>query len=323
MNTRPRLLIVDDEPINIQTLYQIFREDYEVFMATSGEQAIHWCQQTQLPDLILLDVVMPDMDGHEVCRQLKADATTADIPIIFVTAQLDPADETRALEVGGVDFISKPVNPAVVRARVMTHLRLKAQADLLKAMAFVDGLTGVGNRRRLDEALQREWYNARRNHKPLTLMMIDVDHFKRYNDFYGHQKGDVCLKSVADIMQQQLNNSREIIARYGGEEFICLLPECPLTEGKIKAESLRHAVEILQISHAESLTSNVITVSIGVATLYPDEHGEEQLLAAADAALYHAKHTGRNRVCAWQDKTLNGAALNGDALKTGQRNAQC
>lgn len=314
MNTRPRLLIVDDEPINIQTLYQIFREEYEVFMATNGEQAIHWCQQTQLPDLILLDVVMPDMDGHEVCRQLKADATTADIPIIFVTTQLDPADETRALEVGGVDFISKPVNPSVVRARVMTHLRLKAQSDLLKAMAFMDGLTGVGNRRRLDDALQREWYHARRNHKPLTLMMIDVDHFKRYNDYYGHQKGDVCLQSVANMMKQQLNSPREVVARYGGEEFICLLPECTLAEGKTRAEVLRHAVEILQISHAESLTANVITVSIGIATLYPNEQSAEQLLAAADAALYRAKNTGRNRVCVWQEN---------ESSKTSLRKAQC
>ena len=187
---RPRLLVVDDQPINIQTLYQVFHADHEVFVATSGEQALAFCRGNPLPDLILLDVVMPGLDGLAVCQQLKADPVLANIPVIFVTACMDPADETRALEAGGVDFITKPVNPMVVRARVKTHLTLKAQEDFLRSLVFVDGLTGVANRRRFDEALLSEWRQCRRAGTPLALLMIDIDHFKRYNDHYGHPTGD-------------------------------------------------------------------------------------------------------------------------------------
>lgn len=298
MNARPHLLIVDDEPINIQTLYQIFREDHEVFVATSGEQALALCRSGALPDLILLDVLMPGMSGHEVCRRLKADPQTADIPVIFVTAQMDPQDETHALEIGGVDFITKPVNPAVVRARVRTHLTLKAQSDLLRTLAFVDGLMGVANRRRFDEALQTAWRNCQREQQPLTLLMIDIDHFKRFNDQYGHQEGDVCLKSVASAIQLHIFRPHDMVARYGGEEFACLLPGCDLTAGTLKAEELRKAVAGLGIPHTGSPPAGVVTISIGVATLYPQEHDtSDALVSAADTALYRAKTSGRNRVC--------------------------
>jgi diguanylate cyclase (GGDEF)-like protein len=294
---RPRLLIVDDQPINIQALYQVFQADHEVFMATSGEQALDFCRRDP-PDLILLDVMMPEMDGLEVCRRLKAESATADIPVIFVTAQEDPADETRALEAGGVDFIVKPVNRAVVRARVRTHLTLKAQADLLRSLAFIDGLTGVANRRRFDESLQAEWRHCRRGAGPLTLIMIDIDHFKRYNDQYGHQAGDACLQQVAAAIKQCLGRSHDLVARYGGEEFVCLLPDCNPAGAARKAEVLRQAVAALGIPHETSSVAATVTVSLGVATCMPDANATaDQLLAAADAALYAAKTGGRNRVC--------------------------
>jgi len=293
---RPRLLVVDDQPINIQALYQAFQADHEVFMATSGEQALDFCRRDP-PDLILLDVMMPEMDGLEVCRRLKADASTADIPVIFVTAQEDPADETRALEAGGVDFIVKPVNRAVVRARVRTHLTLKAQADLLRSLAFIDGLTGVANRRRFDESLQAEWRHCRRGTGPLTLIMIDIDHFKRYNDRYGHQAGDACLQRVAAVIKGSLGRSHDLVARYGGEEFVCLLPDCSPAGAARKAEALRQAVAALGIPHETSSVAATVTVSLGVATCIPDANASaDQLLAAADAALYAAKTGGRNRV---------------------------
>lgn len=293
---RPRLLLVDDQPINIQALYQIFHADHEVFMATSGAQALDFCRATP-PDLILLDVVMPEMDGLEVCRQLKANAVTADIPIIFVTAQSDPTDETRALESGGVDFIAKPVNPAVVRARVKTHLTLKAQGDLLRELAFIDGLTGVANRRRFDEALQAEWRRCRRSATSLALLMIDIDHFKRYNDCYGHQTGDACLQTVALALKERFSRSHDLVARYGGEEFVCLMPECNLAAGLAKAEELRATVAALGIPHADSPTANMVTLSIGVTAMQPaGDSTPQQLVAAADAALYTAKSGGRNRV---------------------------
>lgn len=293
---RPRLLVVDDQPINIQMLYQIFHDDHEVFMATSGKEALDFCRNNRLPDLILLDVVMPEMDGLEVCRQLRADPATADIPIIFVTSQSDPMDETRALEAGGVDFISKPVNPAVVRARVKTQLTLKIQSDLLRTMAFIDGLTGVANRRRFDEALQAEWRRCRRSASPLALIMIDIDYFKNFNDRYGHQAGDTCLQTVASTLQGHLSRSHDLVARYGGEEFVCLLPECDLAASQSKAEELRVAVTKRNIPHEISPTADMVTVSLGIASVVPNgDCTPESLLAAADSALYAAKSAGRNR----------------------------
>ncbi|GAB1369554.1 hypothetical protein MASR1M42_21060 [Azonexus hydrophilus] len=296
---RPRLLVVDDQPINIQTLYQIFHADHEIFMATSGDQALAFCRDNIPPDLILLDVVMPGMDGIEVCRRLKSDPALADIPVIFVTARSDPADEAGALAAGGVDFIAKPVNPAVVRARVKTHLTLKAQTDLLHSLVFIDGLTGVANRRRFDEALQIEWRRCRRSNTPLTLLMIDIDHFKRYNDYYGHQTGDACLQKVAASLRAGLKRAQDLVARYGGEEFVCLMPECDHPASQNKAEELRAAVVALGIPHADSPTANCVTLSIGVAVMQPNgENAPEALIAAADAALYEAKRNGRNRVTA-------------------------
>lgn len=297
LSKRPRLLIVDDQPINIQMLYQVFHDDYDVFMATNGLEALAFCQRNP-PDLILLDVVMPDMDGLEVCRHLKENEVTVDIPILFITAQTTLEDETRAFEAGGVDFITKPVVPATVRARVKTHLALKEQGDLLRALVFIDGLTGVANRRRFDESLQAEWRRCRRSKVPLTLLMIDIDYFKRYNDHYGHQAGDVCLQAVAASLKQGFGRSHDLVARYGGEEFVCLMPECDVVAGQSKAEGLRQSVQNLAIPHQASPTQEVVTISTGIATIVPtDELTPEGFLAIADKALYVAKSSGRNRCC--------------------------
>lgn len=293
--TRARLLLVDDQPINIQVLYQIFQDDYDVFFATSGEEALKFCT-TRLPDLILLDVMMPGMDGLETCRHLQADELTARIPVIFVTAQNEPNDETRAFEAGGVDFITKPVNPTVVRARVKTHLTLKAQTDMLRALVFIDGLTGVANRRRFDELLNTEWRHCQRSGSPLSLLMIDIDHFKLYNDHYGHQTGDTCLKQVAQTLQSHFKRPHDLVARYGGEEFVCLLPESTLEGALHKAKSLCEAVAQLKIPHATSPTAPEVTISIGVASVVPSaEDSPGLLLAHADTLLYKAKHSGRNQ----------------------------
>jgi len=296
-NDRPRLLVVDDQPINIQTLNEIFQHDHEVFFATNGRQAVEMAQKN-LPDLILLDVVMPDMGGLEVCQLLKYDPETRDIPIIFITAQNNPDDETRGLEAGAVDFITKPVNPAVVRARVNTHLTLKKQADLLRSMVFIDGLTGVANRRRFDEFLTSEWNRCSRFKKSLGLFMIDIDHFKKYNDLYGHQAGDACLQKVAAILNEQVGRSYDLVARYGGEEFACIMPGIDTSNTLLKAQKMVQAVFDQGLPHAASDTAPVVTISLGVVATIPgpDRHPEE-LVAAADAQLYRAKGGGRNRVC--------------------------
>jgi diguanylate cyclase (GGDEF)-like protein len=295
---RPRLLVVDDQPVNIQALYQAFAADHQVLMATSGEQALALCVSQQ-PDLVLLDVVMPGLDGHEVCRRLHADAATRDIPIIFVTAHNDEAAETLGLELGAVDFISKPINPKIVRARVHTHLTLKAQSDLLRQWVYIDGLTGVHNRRHFDERLAAEWGRAARSGSALSLLLIDVDHFKRFNDRHGHQAGDDCLRRVAAALKSGLRRPCDFIARYGGEEFVCLLPDTASAGAVVLAEQLGAAVMALCIEHGDSPVAPVVTVSLGVCTQTAQLQGSAaDLLRAADAQLYRAKSEGRNRACA-------------------------
>lgn len=294
---RQRLLVVDDQAINIQVLFGIFSKDHEVFAATSGRKAIEIAQKSR-PDLILLDVVMPDMGGIEVCRLLKCIPETREIPIIFVTAQDSPEDETKGLEAGAVDFITKPVNPAVVRARVRTHLTLKAQTEQLRSMVFIDGLTGVANRRRFDEYLMAEWNRCRRAKMPLALFMIDIDHFKNYNDLYGHQAGDICLQKVAAILHEHVGRSYDLIARYGGEEFACLLTGVDLQTAKEKGEQMVRSLYEHGLPHAASATTNSVTISLGVAVTIPNSDRQpEELVAAADAQLYRAKKSGRNRAC--------------------------
>ena len=294
---RPKLLIVDDQPTNIRVLHELFREDCDVFMATSGEQAICVCQ-AQLPDLILLDVVMEGMDGHEVCRRLKVDPMTQDIPIIFITAQQQDSDEVIGLELGAVDFISKPINTTIVRARVRTHLTLKLQSDLLRSMALIDGLTGVANRRKFNEDILADWRLCFREQKPLSLILVDVDYFKRYNDRYGHQAGDDCLKSVAQTLSATVRRPYDLVARYGGEEFACVLPNTVLSGAVEIAERMQERVRTLGIEHSASDVDHVLTISLGVATLTPTgELGFEALIEAADKQLYEAKNAGRARVC--------------------------
>jgi len=293
----PCILIVDDQAINIQALYRIFAPDHRVLMATSGAKALSVCKDDP-PDLVLLDVVMPEMDGHEVCARLKKDEATRDIPVIFVTSHTDSEEETKGLALGAVDFIAKPVNPAVVRARVKTHLTLKVQSDLLRQMVFIDGLTGVANRRCFDERLSTEWRRAARSASPLALLMLDVDHFKRYNDRYGHQAGDECLRRVASAIKGALLRPGDLVARYGGEEFACILPATDFAGAMAMATVMEQRVRGLQIEHADSDVCPVVTLSVGVALGMPQPDSDPVgLLALADAQLYRAKHSGRGRAC--------------------------
>ena len=293
---RPRLLVVDDQPANIFILFRALDDRHEVFMATNGLQALEVCRSKR-PDLVLLDIEMPGLDGFEICRRLKQDEATADIPVLFVTSHDDPDNEARGLEVGAVDFITKPIHPAVVRARVRTHLTLKWQADRLRDLAFADGLTGVANRRRFDDALDQAWRAGVRSGRAVGLAMVDVDYFKRYNDLYGHQEGDACLRAVAVQLQSVLRRPHDLVARYGGEEFACLVPDCDAEGLRALCESMRAAVAAMARPHARSDCATVVTVSVGCALTVPLRDGKpDGLVAAADAELYAAKAGGRNRV---------------------------
>lgn len=290
---RPKLLLVDDQPLNIRVLHELFRFDCDVLMATGGEQAIEICR-TQLPDLVLLDVVMEGMDGNEVCRRLKTDPLTQDIPIIFISANDQEADEAVGLELGAVDYISKPFNPVIVRARVKTHLTLKLQSDLLRNMAMLDGLTGVANRRKLVSRLEAAWRHACREGGPLSLIMIDVDYFKKYNDHYGHQAGDECLRRLAHAVADNLNRPYDLLARYGGEEFACLLPDTDQSGAMRVAQKIMAAVAELRMEHQASDVSPYVSLSLGIATVLPSpDLNCSDLLRLADEQLYEAKKSGR------------------------------
>ncbi|WP_229262416.1 diguanylate cyclase [Duganella guangzhouensis] len=291
-----RLLVVDDQTANIQAVYQVFTGSYTVFMANSGPAALALCHENP-PDLVLLDVVMPQMDGLEVCRRLKASERTSNIPVIFVTGGNSTSEEDACWEAGGVDFVSKPINPLTLRNRVRAHLTLKLQSDVLRSLAFVDGLTGIANRRQFDEQLPVEIGRCKRMSLPLGLILLDIDFFKRYNDRYGHQAGDACLRQVAMALRATLARPGDLVARYGGEEFVCILPNTPL-EGALRiGTKLEAAVRALEIEHQLSDVATVVSISGGiVAGVPPPDCEPATLLAQADRLLYQAKQEGRARV---------------------------
>jgi len=296
---QPTILVVDDEPANIQALGSLLKDEYQIRVANSGEKALALIQQGDQPnpDLILLDIQMPGIDGYEVCGRLKEDPASSGIPIIFVTALDAVSDEEQGLNLGAVDYIAKPFNQAIVRARVRTHMSLKRKTDLLEEIALLDGLTGIPNRRNFDQELQREGKRSFREGDSFSLLMMDIDHFKAFNDHYGHGAGDTALRKVAETLGESLSRPTDRVSRYGGEEFVVLLPSTDREGACRVAERLRAAVEELAITHQYSTVATVVTLSIGCATHSPDDAGElpDDLLRRADEALYRAKEAGRNR----------------------------
>ena len=296
--TRARILIVDDVPTNIRVLVQALLPDYEVRVATNGLDALA-VVASDPPDLILLDVAMPAPDGHEVCRRLKADPESRDIPVIFISGGSEESDELLGLRLGAVDYIVKPFSLPVVQARVATHLELKRCRDLLANQSLIDGMTGIPNRRRFDQFLQQSWKLCLRRSESLAVILIDVDHFKSYNDYYGHQAGDDTLCQIGQALLATKRRPLDLLARYGGEEFVCVLPETNLSGALAVAESMRASVAALAIEHAHPGANCQISVSLGAAACTPGlESKSEELVAMADRALYQAKRTGRDRVCA-------------------------
>jgi diguanylate cyclase (GGDEF)-like protein len=293
-----QILVVDDAIENIRILHHALKDEHDVVFALCGEKALEIAGSQPPPDLILLDAMMPGKDGYTVCAELKQSTATQDIPVIFVTALSRPEDETRALAAGAVDFITKPVNAAVVRARVRTHLTLKRQSDLLRQMTLTDGLTGVANRRCFDEALEQEWRRCARDGSPLVLFMIDIDYFKGYNDRYGHPAGDICLAAVAGSLNACVRRPPDMVARYGGEEFAVILPQQTLDGARVVAQRMLDRVRGLAIPHAASSCAPYVTVSLGMAAMTPTRDlTPATLVSRADARLYDAKAGGRDRYC--------------------------
>jgi diguanylate cyclase (GGDEF)-like protein len=292
---RPTVLIVDDHPANIHLLAEALAGEYEIIVATNGQEAIELALAGDAPDLILLDILMPGMSGYEVCERLKKEEWTKSVPVIFVTAKNREEDETYGLQVGAVDYITKPFSMPIVKARVRAHVELKHHRDLLETLSLRDGLTGIANRRQFEQHLERCWRLASRERIPLSLCMADIDHFKLFNDRYGHLSGDECLRNVARAMEKCANRPMDLVARFGGEEFVAILHGTDRAGAALIGETMRDSIEALTIPNNAVADGAVVTLSVGVATVIPNDlTAAADLVNRADQALYRAKGNGRN-----------------------------
>ena len=318
------VLVIDDTPPNLHLLITMLtRRGYQVIGVSDSLKAVSTAQ-TEMPDLVLLDINMPNMNGFQVCEQLKSSDRTRDIPVIFISARDEVLDKVQAFAVGGVDYITKPFQIAEVMARVENQLtlrrlqrqlqeqneRLKQEIDSriiaetllqeanekLGRLVNLDGLTELANRRCFDEYLEQEWQRLARERLPLSLIMCDIDFFKNYNDTYGHVAGDDCLRKVSLLIKQSVHRPADLAARYGGEEFVLVLPNTDIEGAIAIAEVIRLGLLELAIPHDDSAVSSLVTLSMGVTSLVPvsDSH-PSVLLTAADYALYRAKELGRNQ----------------------------
>lgn len=291
------VLVADDEKHNRTLLTELLGDRYRIILAKSGVQALTLAQ-THAPDLILLDIVMPEMDGFETIKVLKEDPRTENITVIFISGLTSPSDEEKGLLLGAVDYITKPFRPAIVHARIRNHLTSVLQRRLLEHLAMIDGLTAIPNRRRFDEVYAQEWRRCQRSGSPLSLLVIDVDHFKHYNDTFGHAAGDTVLKQIASCLKDELKRPADFVARYGGEEFVVLLPEIEQSGAIAMAERLRAEVEALDIAHRINDQPDRVTISIGGITTLPATAAlDDDLFKQADAQLFEAKRRGKNRIC--------------------------
>ena len=293
---RATILIVDDEISNIEIMNEALGDEYEICFATSGEQALEQMKIT-IPDLVLLDVVMQGMQGFEVCERLKQDPMLADVPVIFITGLNDTDDEVRGLSIGAIDYVTKPIHPLILRNRVRNHIELKQLRDHLTEMAVTDALTGLHNRRKLDTLLKKNFQDLLAEEGWLSLIMLDLDFFKQFNDTYGHMSGDNCLKMVGAALNRAVMRVAGHPARYGGEEFCCILPNCPPGQAGAVAVEIRYQLQQMRIPHERSDVSPFVTISIGVASARVRAGmSPADWMEVADAQLSLAKSEGRDRV---------------------------
>ena len=304
----PRVCVVDDDPTSLAAIAKLLQPRFEVVVARSGREGLLIIRRNP-PDLVLLDIEMPDMDGFAVCRHLKGDALTEQIPVVFLTASRDEEIEERGLSAGASDFIAKPPRGPVVLARIHNLVRMKQLAESLRLQAQTDDLTGLPNRGHFTHVLGQELTRARRQKQTVSLMMIDIDHFKSYNDHYGHLGGDGALRQVAKTLMAVARRTGDLACRYGGEEFAVILPATDAAGARTVAASVLAGVNALCLPHAASPVAPHVTLSIGLASLTAQEQPADadsgavgpgimaQLIERADAALYAAKRHGRNQ--AW------------------------
>jgi diguanylate cyclase (GGDEF)-like protein len=292
------VLIVDDEKSNITTLTHILSSCHKIIAAKNGQDAIELAREYQ-PNVILLDIIMPEMDGYEVIAQLKSSTKTREIPVIFISGLSGAESEEKALSLGASDYITKPFIPSIVKLRVRNQVLITEQIKTIKELSLTDMLTDLPNRRGFEHRLHLEWEHAKRSKSPLSVFFIDVDNFKNYNDIHGHMQGDTALKAVAAVIASSLNRSIDFVARWGGEEFVVLLPNTDALGALKAAENVRKNIEIAGVPVASEMSN--VTISAGLYTADPSQ-GEnvQDFLNNADKALYTAKNTGRNKVCVYE-----------------------
>lgn len=296
-----KVLIVDDSKLDAMVLADILKEEYEVITAHTGEEGLIKAKE-EMPVLILLDIIMPVMDGFEILKELKNTESTKEIPVVFLTALTDEKTEEKGLLKGAVDYIKKPFNANIVRARVRTHVKLHLYMRTIENQLSVDSLTGAFNRRAFEIHKVQIWNHAKAHKVPLSIFVADIDYFKRVNDTYGHGEGDHVLKTAATEMRKKLNDEETYLARYGGEEFVAILHNKTVSEAQIIAEEIRESIRRLNIPNEKSDVCPYLTISIGGSTIVPtDDSSIEKLMETADSMLYEAKAGGRNRTC-WKSK---------------------
>ncbi|MBK6548301.1 MAG: diguanylate cyclase [Arcobacter sp.] len=292
---KPTILVVDDMTTTLLLLHDLLKDTYEVKIAKSGTKALEILESPNDIDLILLDIVMPDINGYDVCKRIKNNETIKNIPIIFITGRTSQEDEEYGLNLGAIDYITKPFNKAIVKLRIKNYLNLKIKNDMLEKLSMYDGLTNIRNRRFFDETFEKTFNEIKRDKKSLAVLMIDIDFFKPYNDNYGHGQGDETLRNVAKALDQTITRASDFVARYGGEEFVILLKDINKDGVEAVANNLLNAVRELKITHEFSKIENYVTVSIGVSYYNSSSDITKlELLLKADETLYNVKNSGRN-----------------------------
>ncbi len=292
---KPTILVVDDMTTTLLLLHDLLKDTYEVKIAKSGTKALEILESPNDIDLILLDIEMPDINGYDVCKRIKNNETIKNIPIIFITGRTSQEDEEYGLNLGAIDYITKPFNKAIVKLRIKNYLDLKIKNDMLEKLSMYDGLTNIRNRRFFDETFEKTFSEIKRDKKSLAVLMIDIDFFKPYNDNYGHGQGDETLRKVAKALEKTIKRASDFVARYGGEEFVILLKDINKDGVEAVANNLLNAIRELKITHEFSKIENYVTISIG-ASFYNSSSDitKLELLLKADETLYSVKNSGRN-----------------------------
>ena len=292
---KPTILVVDDMTTTLLLLHDLLKDTYEVKIAKSGTKALEILESPNDIDLILLDIEMPDINGYDVCKRIKNNETIKNILIIFITGRTSQEDEEYGLNLGAIDYITKPFNNAIVKLRIKNYLNLKIKNDMLEKLSMYDGLTNIRNRRFFDETFEKTFSEIKRDKKSLAVLMIDIDFFKPYNDNYGHGQGDETLRKVAKALEKTIKRASDFVARYGGEEFVILLKDINKDGVEAVANNLLNAIRELKITHEFSKIENYVTVSIGVSYYNSSSDITKlELLLKADETLYNVKNSGRN-----------------------------